>query len=261
MDLRAAKDAEEVEAVRRACAHIEDAYDELWADAEGRRRPRPRSTRASPTSSPAAARPTPSRTSCSARTPPKATVRRGSGPCRSATSIVADIAAQFDGYWGDLTRCAHAGPPSDWAARAWEVVHEAYVAAVAATRVGSTCRDVDDAQRDDHRGPPRGRRLPARRRPRDRDRGPRAAVPDRQLRRAAARGHDLHRRAGDLPLRARRNPARGRRARRARRPGAAVHAPARAARSGRGPSGALPFSRTRSARRDVSRTFLATCAA
>ena len=62
--------------------------------------------------------------------------------------VCADIAAQFDGYWGDLTRCGHAGPPSDWAATAWEVVHEAYVAAVAATRVGSTCRDVDKAQRD-----------------------------------------------------------------------------------------------------------------
>ena len=31
MQLRAAKDAEEVEAVREACVHIEAAYDELWA--------------------------------------------------------------------------------------------------------------------------------------------------------------------------------------------------------------------------------------
>src|SRR5262249_19612819 len=31
MQLRASKDAEEVEAVRRACAHIQDAYDELWS--------------------------------------------------------------------------------------------------------------------------------------------------------------------------------------------------------------------------------------
>src|SRR5687768_3086360 len=31
MRLRAAKDADEVEAVRRACLHIQDAYDELWA--------------------------------------------------------------------------------------------------------------------------------------------------------------------------------------------------------------------------------------
>src|SRR5215217_2480305 len=31
MHLRAAKDAEEVEAVRRACEHIEAVYDEVWA--------------------------------------------------------------------------------------------------------------------------------------------------------------------------------------------------------------------------------------
>ena len=62
--------------------------------------------------------------------------------------IVADIAAQFDGYWGDMTRCAHAGSPSDWARQAWEVVHEAYVAAVAMTRLGSTASGVDAAQRD-----------------------------------------------------------------------------------------------------------------
>ena len=62
--------------------------------------------------------------------------------------VVADISAQFDGYWGDLTRCAHAGPPSDWASQAWAVVHEAYVAAVAATRTGKTTRDVDAAQRE-----------------------------------------------------------------------------------------------------------------
>ena len=50
--------------------------------------------------------------------------------------IVADIAAQFDGYWGDMTRCAHAGTPSDWAVQAWDIVKEAYDDAVAATRLG-----------------------------------------------------------------------------------------------------------------------------
>jgi Xaa-Pro dipeptidase len=62
--------------------------------------------------------------------------------------IVADIAGQFSGgYWGDLTRCASAGPASDWAQKAWAVVHEAYVDAVAATRLGNTTVDVDAAQR------------------------------------------------------------------------------------------------------------------
>ena len=46
-----------------------------------------------------------------------------------------------------------------------------------------------------------------------------------ELGRAAARGHDLHRRAGDLRLRARRDPARGRRAGRRRRPGDALDHP------------------------------------
>ena len=81
---------------------------------------------------------------------PHAAEGRGSptsARCDPGDVIVADIAAQFGGYWGDLTRCAHAGPISEWAGRAWEVVHEAYTDAVAATRVGSTCRDVDAAQR------------------------------------------------------------------------------------------------------------------
>ena len=47
-----------------------------------------------------------------------------------------------------MTRCAHAGSPSDWAGQAWEVVHEAYVAAVAMTRLGATAKRVDAAQRD-----------------------------------------------------------------------------------------------------------------
>ncbi len=61
--------------------------------------------------------------------------------------IVADISAQFGGYWGDMTRVAHAGPPSDWADAAWDVVKEAYDDAVAATKLGNTARDVDAAQR------------------------------------------------------------------------------------------------------------------
>ena len=37
MHLRAAKDAEEVDAGPHACAHIIEVYEELWADAQGRR--------------------------------------------------------------------------------------------------------------------------------------------------------------------------------------------------------------------------------
>ena len=62
--------------------------------------------------------------------------------------IVADIAAQFGGYWGDMTRCAHAGPPSDWARSAWDGRQaRPTTTAVAATTLGNTARDVDAAQR------------------------------------------------------------------------------------------------------------------
>ena len=147
MELRAAKDAEEVEAVRRACVHIQDAYDELWA-----------SLKLGDTEAEVNARVAYMLARRGAKNPEphilfgehSAEGHGSPGPreLREGDVVVADIAAQFDGYWGDLTRCAHAGPPSDWAATAWQVVHSAYVAAVAATRVGNTCRDVDRAQRE-----------------------------------------------------------------------------------------------------------------
>jgi Xaa-Pro dipeptidase len=62
--------------------------------------------------------------------------------------VCADICAQFDGYWGDLTRCAHAGPPSDWAQRAWELVRDAQAAAIAATVAGTPATEVDRVQRE-----------------------------------------------------------------------------------------------------------------
>jgi Xaa-Pro dipeptidase len=61
--------------------------------------------------------------------------------------VCADLSACLDGYWGDLTRCATVGPPSDWAARAWEVVLDAQRAAIAAAQPGAAGRDVDLAQR------------------------------------------------------------------------------------------------------------------
>ena len=147
MHLRAAKDAEEVEAVRAACVHIEAAYDELWGDlkvgmteAEINARVqymlmRRGATHAHPHILFGAHAGDPH------GSPGERVLQDGDIVC-------ADIAAQFDGYWGDLTRCAHAGAPSDWANQAWEVVHEAYQAAVAATRLGSTTRGVDAAQRE-----------------------------------------------------------------------------------------------------------------
>lgn len=146
MHLRAAKDAQEVEAVRRACRQIEAAYDELWAtlkvgdtEAETNARVAYMLARRGATHSEPHI--------LFGEHAAQGHGSPGERELREGDVVVADIAAQFDGYWGDLTRCAHAGPPTDWARRAWDVVFEAYNAAVAATRVGNTCRDVDAAQR------------------------------------------------------------------------------------------------------------------
>jgi len=146
MHLREAKQADEAAAVRRACGHLQDAYDELWGGLEiGHTEAETNARVAYMLARRGAKNPEPhilfGEHSAEGHGSP------GERELRVGDVVVADIAAQFDGYWGDLTRCAHAGPPSDWAQRAWEIVHEAYTDAVAATRVGSTCRDVDAAQR------------------------------------------------------------------------------------------------------------------
>jgi Xaa-Pro dipeptidase len=61
--------------------------------------------------------------------------------------VCADLSACLDGYWGDLTRCATVGAPSEWAQAAWETVRAAQAAAIDACRLGRTARDVDAAQR------------------------------------------------------------------------------------------------------------------
>ena len=66
---------------------------------------------------------------------------------RDGDVVCADLSACLDGYWGDLTRCATVGPPSDWASSAWSVVLDAQRAAIAAAQPGAPGRDVDAAQR------------------------------------------------------------------------------------------------------------------
>ncbi len=61
--------------------------------------------------------------------------------------MCADLSACLDGYWGDLTRCATVGAPSEWAREAWELVREAQAAAIDACRVGVSAREVDATQR------------------------------------------------------------------------------------------------------------------
>jgi Xaa-Pro dipeptidase len=66
---------------------------------------------------------------------------------RAGDVVCADLSACLDGYWGDLTRSATVGAPSEWASSAWRVVLDAQRAAIAAAQPGTPGRDVDAAQR------------------------------------------------------------------------------------------------------------------
>jgi Xaa-Pro dipeptidase len=66
---------------------------------------------------------------------------------RPGDVVCADVSACLDGYWGDLTRCATAGPASEWARETWALVRDAQAAAIAACIPGRAARDVDRAQR------------------------------------------------------------------------------------------------------------------
>ena len=71
----------------------------------------------------------------------------GGRPLEEGDVICADISARIGGYWGDLCRCGTVGAPSNWARRAWEVVRDAQAEAIAACLAGTPARDVDAAQR------------------------------------------------------------------------------------------------------------------
>ncbi len=146
MRLREAKDAEEVEAVRAACVVVAEAIEELFtelrvgaveqeANALVEYRLRRRGA-----------------TACHPLVLFGPNAASGHGqPSAYALApgdvVCADVSAQIGGYWGDLTRCAVAGEPAEWARAAWKVVREAQEAAIAATRPGTAARDVDAAQR------------------------------------------------------------------------------------------------------------------
>ena len=78
----------------------------------------------------------------------------------------------------------------DWARAAWALVRDAQAAAIAAARAGTPARDVDAAQRAIVEARPDLGALPARRRARDRRRDPRAAVPVPRTTAPLAAGHD-----------------------------------------------------------------------
>ena len=176
MHLRAAKDAEEIEGAQSVRAHHRGLRRAVGRP-QGRRQRGGRQRKIAYSLAAAAAR-TPSRTSSSAPTRVTRTARPASARCRRATSWsptsprVRRLLGRHDPRRPrrDAVRLGGQGLGGR---------KEAYDDAVAATKLGNTAKDVDAAQRDDRRGPPGPRRLPARRRPRDRHRGPRAAVLDR----------------------------------------------------------------------------------
>jgi Xaa-Pro aminopeptidase len=146
MGLRARKDADEVERMRKACRLVTEVMEQMFAELEvgavertvnalvAHRLRERGATDSHPLVlfGPNGANPH--------GHPGDRTLERGDVVC-------ADISAQVDGYWGDLTRCGTVGAPSDWAQAAWETVRQAQAAAIAAARVGAPARDVDAAQR------------------------------------------------------------------------------------------------------------------
>jgi Xaa-Pro dipeptidase len=145
MDLRARKDEQEIERIREACRLVEAAlqrlFDDLrpgdveqtvnarveaWLREQGATAAHPvilfGENAANPHGEP------------------------GARELRAGDVVCADVSACLDGYWGDLTRCATAGPPSAWAQDVHAAVHEAQRAAIAACRPGVPARDVNAAQ-------------------------------------------------------------------------------------------------------------------
>ncbi len=145
-ELRARKDAAELEAIRHACAVVTEVMERMFARLRVGDVERAVNARVAFELAEAGA----TEAHPLVLFGPNAANPHGTpGPRALAAGdvICADISARVGGYWGDLTRCGTVGPPSDWARRAWEVVREAQVAAIAACTAGTPARDVDAVQR------------------------------------------------------------------------------------------------------------------
>jgi Xaa-Pro aminopeptidase len=71
----------------------------------------------------------------------------GSRVIRADEIVLCDFGGTMNGYCSDITRCVYLGEPSAEIAEAYEVLHTAQQAAVAAARVGTPCEDVDSVAR------------------------------------------------------------------------------------------------------------------
>lgn len=147
MELRARKDAEEVELIRTACGTVADVLERMFSElhpgaverevnARVEYRLRERGATACHTLILFGAN--------SSNPHGKPSDRR----LAEGDVVCADASAQIGGYWGDLTRCGTVGPPGEWARAAFDVVREAQAAALEAARAGVPAKDVDSAQRE-----------------------------------------------------------------------------------------------------------------
>ncbi len=66
---------------------------------------------------------------------------------REGEIVLCDFGGTMAGYCSDITRCVHLGEPPAEIAEAYEVLHRAQAAGVAAGVVGAACQDVDRAAR------------------------------------------------------------------------------------------------------------------
>ena len=145
-DLRARKDAEELEAIRRACTVVTEVMERMFARLRVGDVERDVNARVAFELAEAGA----TEAHPLILFGPNGANPHGTPGDRALAAgevICADISARVGGYWGDLCRCGTVGPPSDWARRTWEVVRRAQAAAIATCTVGTPARDVDAAQR------------------------------------------------------------------------------------------------------------------
>ena len=66
---------------------------------------------------------------------------------RDGEIVLCDFGGTMNGYCSDTTRCVFTGEIASDVAEAYEVLHAAHAAAVAAATVGTECQDIDRAAR------------------------------------------------------------------------------------------------------------------
>jgi Xaa-Pro dipeptidase len=147
MELRARKDAEEVELIRTACGTVADVLERMFSELHPGAVERAVNARVEYRLKERGA------TACHTlilfgANGSNPHGKPGDRPLAKGDVVCADASARIGGYWGDLTRCGTVGPPGEWARAAFAVVREAQAAAPDAAHAGVPARDVDSAQRE-----------------------------------------------------------------------------------------------------------------